>query len=82
VPTPELVAPSIVVNTGNLNVRTGPGPQFSILGSVPGGTVLEGIGVTPDGAWYLVESPFGRGWVFGEYTLFRGVFSSLAVIAY
>lgn len=77
---PQLEAPTIVVNTGRLNVRSGPGPQYSILGSVPGGTTFNVLGVTGDGSWYLVESAFGRGWVAAEFTIFRGVFDNLPVI--
>ncbi len=82
VPVPVLEPPRIIVNTGRLNVRTGPGPQFSTLGSVPGGTILDGLASTPDGLWYYVESPLGRGWVYGEYTLLRGFFDNFAVIGY
>jgi uncharacterized protein YgiM (DUF1202 family) len=82
IPAPQLEPPGIVVNTGRLNVRSGPGPQFTVLGSVPGGTVLDGLARTPDGAWYLVESPFGRGWVDAEFTLLRGLFDNLAIVSY
>lgn len=82
VPVPVLEPPQIVVNTGRLNVRTGPGPQFTTLGSVPGGTVLDGLATTPDGLWYYVESPLGRGWVYAEFTLLRGFFDNFAVIGY
>lgn len=82
VPVPELDPGRVVVNTGNLNVRSGPGPQFSILGSVPGGTVLPVDGVTPDQAWFLVSSPFGAGWVDAEFVVFRGAVASVPVFAY
>ncbi|MBL8144829.1 MAG: SH3 domain-containing protein [Anaerolineae bacterium] len=81
-PIPELDPGRVVVNTGNLNVRSGPGPQFSILGSVPGGTVLPVDGVTPDNAWFLVSSPFGAGWVDGEFTVFRGSIASVPIFDY
>lgn len=81
-PIPELDPGRVVVNTGNLNVRSGPGPQFSILGSVPGGTVLPVDGVTPDQAWFLVSSPYGAGWVDGEFVVFRGAVASVPVLDY
>lgn len=81
-PIPELDPGRVVVNTGNLNVRSGPGPQFSILGSVPGGTVLPVDGVTPDQAWFLVSSPYGAGWVDGEFVVFRGAVASVPIFDY
>jgi N-acetylmuramoyl-L-alanine amidase len=77
---PQLEAPTIIVNTGRLNVRSGPGPQFSIIGSVPGGTSFDALGVTGDGTWYLVDGALGRGWVAAEFTIFRGVFDNIPVI--
>jgi uncharacterized protein YraI len=82
VPVPELDPGRVVVNTGNLNVRTGPGPQFSVLGSVPGGTVLPVDGVTPDQAWFLVNSPFGPGWVDAGFVVFRGAVASVPIFSY
>lgn len=82
VPVPELEPGRVVVNTGNLNVRSGPGPQFSILGSVPGGIVMPVSGMTPDQAWFLVSSPFGAGWVDGEYVVFRGSIASVPIYDY
>lgn len=80
IPIPQLEPPTIIVNTGRLNVRSGPGPQYTILGSVPGGTFFEALGVTGDSSWYLVDSAFGRGWISVEFTIFRGVFDNIPVI--
>lgn len=81
-PVPRLDPGRVVVNTGNLNVRTGPGPQFSILGSVPGGSVLPAHGVTTDQAWFLVSSPFGDGWVDAGFVVFRGAIASVPIFSY
>ncbi|MCU0512679.1 MAG: SH3 domain-containing protein [Anaerolineae bacterium] len=70
----------IVVNTGNLNVRSGPGGDFSILTSVPGGTELSVLGRAPDGVWFLVQGGFGQGWINIEFGIFRGDFASVPVI--
>lgn len=73
-------AARVVINTGNQNVRYGPGPQFDTLVVVPGGTTLEVIGVLADTSWYKVRGSFGDGWVASEFVLFRGSFSSVPVI--
>lgn len=80
-PVPELESPQFVVNTGRLNVRSGPGPNFTRLGSVPGGTILYGLATNESGTWVLVESPIGRGWVDPQYTAIRGSFANLPVLA-
>lgn len=72
----------IVVNTGSLNVRSGPGSAFSPVTTVSGGTQLAVLGVAPDGVWYLVQGPFGEGWVNSEFVVFRGNYSTVPVIPY
>src|SRR6185436_9410846 len=58
-----LATPHIIINTGFLNVRTGPGSQFGVLATYPGGSELAVIGIAKDAVWFLVEGPFGQGWV-------------------
>ncbi len=75
-----LAVPHIVINTGFLNVRSGPGSQFGILATYPGGSELPVIGIAKDGIWYLVEGTFGQGWVNSEFTVFRGSIKSVPII--
>lgn len=83
VATAPSVAPSgnvVIVNTPNLNVRSGPGAIFAPIAVVPGGTRLGVAGRTRDGVWLLVVGDFGRGWVNSEFTIFRGVYSTIPII--
>ncbi len=75
-PTVPVPPPTSNVPTGtttvNLNVRSGPGTQFPILGVADEGTIGEILGLSPDGAWYAVKvdtSVYGNGqvWVMGQY---------------
>ncbi len=75
-----LAVPHIVINTGFLNVRSGPGSQFGILATFPGGSELPVIGIAKDRVWYLVEGTFGQGWVNSEFTVFRGSIKSVPII--
>jgi uncharacterized protein YraI len=75
-----LDTPHIVVNTGNLNIRSGPAAQFTIVATVPGGTELPVIGMAEDRVWFLVQGPFGRGWVNQEFTLFRGSIDVVPIV--
>ncbi len=80
IPVPQLTTGRVIVNTGNLNVRSGPGPQYTVVAVVPGGVTLTPLGVTADNRWFLVEGTFGRGWVSSQYTIFRGNFATVPVI--
>ncbi len=75
-----LDTPHVVVNTGFLNIRSGPGAQFSIVATVSGGSRLSVIGIASDRVWFLVQGSFGQGWVNSEFTLFRGSIDSVPVI--
>ena len=70
----------VVVNTGYLNIRSGPGSQYSVTATVAGGTELDVVGFAPDGVWYLVRGTFGQGWLNSEFAVFRGNGSGLPVI--
>jgi uncharacterized protein YgiM (DUF1202 family) len=73
-------APHVVVNTAFLNVRSGPSAQFTVVATVPGGTELPVIGVYFDNVWYLVQGPFGVGWINNEFVLFRGTIEKVPII--
>lgn len=75
-----LDTPHVVVNTGFLNIRSGPGSQYSIVATVPGGTELPVLGLYFDNVWYLVQGPFGQGWINIEFAVFRGSVQSLPII--
>jgi len=52
------------VNTGRLNVRTGPGVQFKSLTSIPYNTTITLIGRASKGVWVQVQLASGQqGWV-------------------
>jgi Tol biopolymer transport system component len=53
-----------------VNIRSGPGTNFSIIGIAPQGTEGEIIGVSEDGSWWVASvptSPNGLGWVAAAY---------------
>lgn len=78
--TASLAAPRVVINTGFLNVRSGPGAQFTVVATLPGGTEVPVIGIASDKVWYLVQGTFGQGWVNKEFVLFRGDGRNLPII--
>jgi hypothetical protein len=81
--TTQATAPSgnrVIINTGNLNVRSGPSASFSVVATVAGATTLDVVGRAPDGVWYLVEGNFGRGWLNSEFVIFRGSYSTVPIV--
>jgi len=78
--TESVVAPDImtsgylVVNTAALNVRSGPGAQYTVLATIAGGDEVGVIGRN-DGRenWWYVELANGqRGWINNIHVLIRG----------
>jgi len=80
IPASVTAAARVIINTPNLNIRTGPSASFSIVATVSGGTELAVLGVADDGVWYLVEGSFGQGWLNNEFVIFRGDYSAVPVL--
>lgn len=77
---PALQLPVAIVNTPRLNIRSGPGAQFTVVATVDGGTQFPVIGFAPDEVWWLVSGNFGEGWVNEEFVLFRGDLSNVPLV--
>lgn len=58
---------NVIVTAAELNMRSGPGPDRAIVGTVRKGDVLSVIDSIP--SWFYVREPSGRyGWVMDRYT--------------
>ncbi|MCU0789499.1 MAG: DUF1236 domain-containing protein [Nitratireductor sp.] len=53
--------------TTDLNVRAGPGPQYEVVGLIPGGGDATVSGCTSSGKWCSVSVNGVKGWAFSEY---------------
>jgi uncharacterized protein YraI len=74
VPEPPSTGVPTASATTYVNVRTGPGMNYPILGVAPPGATAEVVGVSPDSAWYVVKisttvSATGQGWVSAGYIM-------------
>lgn len=59
--------PGFVATDGNVNLRAGPGTNFSQIYQVPGGQNMTILGRNPTGDWYHVRLGNGQtGWMFAE----------------
>jgi hypothetical protein len=65
-----------IVATDNLSVRSGDGPEYTLIGIVDGGTTLVVLGrnrfADDTESWWYVQVGNLVGWVNGEYLVFRG----------
>ena len=70
-PTPEAGDPTATVTArSGVNVRTGPGLEYPIIGIAPFGSTLEVVGVSADGTWWVINvpgAPNNYGWVSDEF---------------
>jgi heat shock protein HslJ len=71
IPEPEPGVPTGRVTAPNgVNVRSGPGTNFPVLGVAPFGAEGEIIGRSADSAWWVVaipSAPGGSGWVSADF---------------
>lgn len=76
----QFATPIMVANTSFLNVRTGPGAQFTVLVTVVGGTEMPVLARGSDDVWFQVSTVAGVGWVNVEFVIPRGNFDNLPIV--
>ena len=81
---PENIGPLyegyLVVNTAWLNIRSGDGPEYTLVGRLAGGTELVVLGVNPARTWWYIEAGEIKGWVHNEYVVNRGDLRDVPVV--
>jgi uncharacterized protein YraI/heat shock protein HslJ len=68
-PAPEANAPAATA-TKAVNVRSGPGENYTLFGVLQAGSQAGVVGKSEDGKWWALNmpvSPTGAGWVSGDY---------------
>lgn len=63
--TPETVSGSVTAES--LNVRSGPGTTYPVIGGLSLGDEVEVVGKNDTGSWLQITYEGGRGWVFATY---------------
>lgn len=69
VPTPRPGGPYLSA-VWEVNIRSGPGKEFAVVGSLKQGAAAEIVGKSADGLWWAIsfkDSESGRGWVSVEF---------------
>ncbi|NDJ61246.1 MAG: SH3 domain-containing protein [Chloroflexi bacterium] len=75
-PTPTVCS---VAATG-ANIRTGPGLNFDIVGVLRSGTLLQALGLSPDGIWYAVNFGGAQAWISSTVSVLLGPCGGLPVL--
>ena len=74
----------LVTANSSVNIRSGPGTVYPILGALPAGSTAGIAGQSGDGTWWYIDFPAGVGghaWIAGSVVTSSCVPSSIAVIA-
>lgn len=61
-----------IVNTTALNLRSGTGPQYTVVAVLTGGTRAAVIGRNKNRSWWLLEAGGYRGWASNDFIALRG----------
>lgn len=79
-PTATACSPMVVANS-TVNVRSGPGTVYDIVGGLNQGGSAPVSGKSADGTWWYLNLPSGHGWVSGSVVTASCIPASLAVVA-
>jgi uncharacterized protein YraI len=79
-PEPLPTGPTATVNTGALNIRSGPAATFTVVTSVQRGAIMNLIGRNADASWVQVRLSSGlQGWVNSRYIIANVNLSTLPI---
>jgi hypothetical protein len=73
----------ITYQDGPVNVRSGPGTKYEMLGKVNPGDVLNATGTIESGEWIQIQfsaAPDGIGWISSEFTDYDRSLNNLPAI--
>jgi uncharacterized protein YraI len=76
----DLIPGYFIVNTDNLSVRTGDGPEYTLVAIVDGGTELIPLGRNLDFSWWYIQAGDVVGWAKAEFLIARGDLTGVPVV--
>jgi uncharacterized protein YraI len=72
--------PIVTADKSNVNIRSGPSTDHSIVGKLLAGQSLEIVGRNSNSTWWQVPTPNGLGWVAAQVTKADNVNASIPVV--
>ena len=82
--TVSTLSPSQLRANVDTNCRSGPGPEYDVLGYLLAGEVAEVVGKNAQGSWWNIQKPNKPGeycWVWGKAIEFQGSSTGVQVVA-
>jgi hypothetical protein len=79
-PSATACSPVVVANSA-VNVRSGPGTVYDIVGSLNQGGSAPVSGKSSDGTWWYIDTPGSHGWVSGSVVTASCIPAALVVVA-
>jgi hypothetical protein len=76
---PEENQTPVVTASDNVNMRSGPGTNYDVVGTLAAGQSLEIVGRNADSSWWQVSAPDGLCWIAGSVTTASNVDDSIPV---
>lgn len=76
-PMPDMSAGIQISSQTNLNIRSGPGTNFSVVTSLPANSPVLAFGRNSNGTWLQIEN----GWIFAELVTVEGDIQGLPITA-
>lgn len=69
-----------IVNSEAVNLRSGDGPFYTVVGIVEGGDELVVLGRNGDDSWWFVQAGEIRGWISNDLVLLRGDLTDIPLV--
>lgn len=63
---PETESATVTI-LGDMNIRSGPGTNYDIIGGATAGDEFEITGKSPDGEWWQIDFDGQSGWIYAPY---------------
>lgn len=77
---PEINKPVLTAGEKNVNLRSGPGTDYNIVGTLLVGQSLEIVGRNPDSSWWQVSAPDGVCWVSASVVTVNNINDEIPVV--
>lgn len=75
-----MLKPIVTVGADKVNLRSGPGTDYEIVGTLSSGQSSEIVGRNADSSWWQVSAPAGLAWVAASMVTANNVDASLPVV--
>jgi len=74
--------PIVTANQGRVNLRTGPGVDYPVIGLLPENASLEIVGRNRDSTWWLVSTSLGLAWIFDGVVAASNLHENIPVVEF